>query len=58
MDPDGRKNQQADPGQSDIPPYGEMPGSVAAVIEYAVGALQITSVVTRGHSDCGAMKGA
>ncbi len=40
-----------------VPPYGEMLGSITAVIEYAVGALQIKAVVICGHSDCGAMKG-
>jgi len=40
-----------------VPPYGEMLGSITAVIEYAVGALQTKAVVICGHSDCGAMKG-
>jgi carbonic anhydrase len=40
-----------------VPPYGEMLGSITAVIEYAVAVLQIKAVVICGHSDCGAMKG-
>ena len=40
-----------------VPAYGEMLGSISAVIEYAVSALQVDQVVICGHSDCGAMKG-
>ncbi len=39
-----------------VPAYGEVPGGVSAVIEYAVSALQVRHVVVCGHSDCGAMK--
>ena len=40
-----------------VPPYSEAPGGVAAVIEYALVALQVSQIVVCGHSDCGAMKG-
>ncbi len=40
-----------------VPAYGEMLGSISAVIEYAVSALEVDQVVICGHSDCGAMKG-
>src|SRR4051794_37700456 len=39
-----------------VPAYGEMLGSVSAVIEYAVAALGVQEVVICGHTDCGAMK--
>ena len=39
-----------------VPAYGEMPGGVSAVIEFAVSALGVRHVVVCGHSDCGAMK--
>ena len=40
-----------------VPPYGELPGGVSALIEYAVAALQVSHVVVCGHTDCGAMVG-
>lgn len=39
-----------------VPAYGEMMGSVTAVIEYAVLALEVDQIVVCGHADCGAMK--
>ena len=39
-----------------VPAYGETPGGVGAVIEYALHALKVQHVVVCGHSDCGAMK--
>ncbi len=39
-----------------VPAYGEMLGGVSAVIEFAVGILNVRHVVICGHSDCGAMK--
>jgi carbonic anhydrase len=39
-----------------VPAYGEMLGSVTAVIEFAVTSLGIQHIVVCGHSDCGAMK--
>jgi carbonic anhydrase len=40
-----------------VPAHGEVLGSISAVIEYAVFALQVDQIVVCGHSDCGAMKG-
>src|SRR5215831_1585436 len=40
-----------------VPAYGEMSGSVSAIIEYGVAALQVSQVVVCGHTDCGAMIG-
>jgi carbonic anhydrase len=40
-----------------VPAFGEIPGGVGAVIEYALDALKVRHVVVCGHSDCGAMKG-
>jgi len=40
-----------------VPAYGEMLGSVSAIIEYAVAALRVRHVVVCGHSECGAMIG-
>lgn len=39
-----------------VPAYGEMPGGVSAVVEFAVSALKIPHIIVCGHSDCGAMK--
>jgi len=39
-----------------VPAYGAALGGVSAVIEYAVVALEVKSIVICGHSDCGAMK--
>ncbi|MDZ4797072.1 MAG: carbonic anhydrase [Bryobacteraceae bacterium] len=39
-----------------VPAYGETPGGVGAVIEYALDALKVRHVVVCGHLDCGAMK--
>jgi carbonic anhydrase len=38
------------------PAYGETPGGIGSVIEYAVAALAVSHIVVCGHSDCGAMK--
>jgi carbonic anhydrase len=40
-----------------VPAFGEIPGGVGAVIEFALEALKVQHVVVCGHSDCGAMKG-
>lgn len=40
-----------------VPAYGQMPGGISAVIEYAVTALEVSQVVVCGHEECGAMKG-
>lgn len=39
-----------------VPAYGEMLGGVSAVIEYAVLALHVKTIVICGHTNCGAMK--
>lgn len=38
------------------PAYGETPGGVGSVIEYAIAALGVHHIVVCGHTDCGAMK--
>lgn len=56
---------QSDPGEifvtrnigNLVPAYGQMPGGISAVIEYAVTALEVSQVVICGHEECGAMKG-
>lgn len=40
-----------------VPAYGDALGGVSAIIEYAVGALQVSHVVVCGHTECGAMIG-
>jgi carbonic anhydrase len=40
-----------------VPFYGDPLGGVSAIIEYAVGALQVSHVVVCGHTECGAMIG-
>ncbi len=40
-----------------VPAYGQMPGGISAVLEYAVAALEVSLIVVCGHHDCGAMKG-
>jgi len=40
-----------------VPSYGDISGSVSAIIEYAVSALKVNHVVVCGHTDCGAMIG-
>ena len=39
-----------------VPPYGETPSDVSAVLEYAVSALVVRHIAICGHTDCGAMK--
>ncbi len=39
-----------------VPAYGEMPGGVSAVVEFAVSALHVPHIIVCGHSDCGAMQ--
>ncbi|GAB3594606.1 carbonic anhydrase [Acetobacter peroxydans] len=39
-----------------VPAYGEMLGGVSAAVEYAVMALEVSTIIVCGHSDCGAMK--
>lgn len=39
-----------------VPRYGPAHDGISPVIEYAVAALNVESIVVCGHSDCGAMK--
>ena len=39
-----------------VPPHGEMPSDISAVLEYAVCALGVRHIVICGHTECGAMK--
>jgi carbonic anhydrase len=56
---------QTDPGEifvtrnigNLVPAYGQMPGGISAVIEYAVAAMEVSQVVICGHEECGAMQG-
>jgi carbonic anhydrase len=41
-----------------VPPYPDAVGGVSATIEYAVGVLEVPTVVVCGHTDCGVMRGA
>jgi carbonic anhydrase len=41
-----------------VPPYPDAIGGVSATVEYAVGVLEVRSVIVCGHTDCGVMKGA
>jgi len=41
-----------------VPPYPDAVGGVSATIEYAVGVLEVPTVIVCGHTDCGVMKGA
>ena len=41
-----------------VPPYPEKIGGVSATLEYAVGVLEVPSVIICGHTDCGVMRGA
>lgn len=39
-----------------VPPHGQLAGSVAAAVEYALAALNVPDIIVCGHTDCGAMK--
>jgi carbonic anhydrase len=41
-----------------VPRYPDAIGGVSATIEYAVGVLEVPSVIICGHTDCGVMRGA
>ena len=41
-----------------VPPYPDAIGGVSATIEYAVGVLEVPTVIVCGHTDCGVMRGA
>jgi carbonic anhydrase len=40
-----------------VPSHGTTVGSTTATIEYAVGVLDIRTIIVCGHTDCGVMKG-
>lgn len=39
-----------------VPPHDVTPNSVAAVIEFAVGALGVRNIIICGHTDCGGIR--
>lgn len=39
-----------------VPAFGQSSAEIAAVVEYAVAALEVQHILICGHSDCGAMK--
>ncbi len=57
---------QTDPGEpffcwnagNIVPPHSQHTGAMAALAEFAAGALKVSHIIVFGHSECGAMKGA
>lgn len=39
-----------------VPPHGTQEGSIASLMEYAIGVVGVRHVIICGHSNCGAMK--